>query len=100
MDTKEYNVVTMVDYDGQPLHIRPKKTKLVTFDDDDEISRQASAKSPMPGTIVKVNCEAGDVVAAGTILATLESMKMEYQIKATHDVVIDKVLAHEGQFVN
>lgn len=40
----------------------------------------------MPGTIVKVNHKEGDEVAAGTILATLESMKMEYQIKATHDL--------------
>jgi biotin carboxyl carrier protein len=32
----------------------------------------------MPGTVVKVNVKKGDKVKAGDILATLESMKMEY----------------------
>jgi len=54
----------------------------------------------MPGTVVKVNALEGQKVVAGTILATLESMKMEYQIKATHDCEIAKVHIEAGQFVN
>jgi len=54
----------------------------------------------MPGTVVKVNVLEGDEVKAGEILATLESMKMEYQIKATHDCTISKVMIEAGQFVN
>lgn len=54
----------------------------------------------MPGTVVKVNVKEGDKVQAGDVLATLESMKMEYQIKATHDCEIEKVLIKPAQFVN
>ena len=57
-------------------------------------------KSPMPGTVVKVNVKKGDKVQAGDILATLESMKMEYQIKATHECEIGKVMIEPAQFVN
>lgn len=54
----------------------------------------------MPGTVVKVNVKAGDHVAEGDILATLESMKMEYQIKASRDCEVSKVDIEAGQFVN
>ena len=45
----------------------------------------------MPGTVVKVFVNVGDEVKAGTPLASIESMKMEYVIKATHDVKIGKL---------
>jgi biotin carboxyl carrier protein len=54
----------------------------------------------MPGTVVKVTAKEGDEVKAGDVLATLESMKMEYQIKATHDTTVSKVMIEAGQFVN
>lgn len=101
MDSKENNVVTQLDYEGSPLPIKVKKTQLVRSDEgEDGAAQQDSVKSPMPGTVVKVLAKEGDNVKAGDILATLESMKMEYQIKATHDSVIGKVLIEAGQFVN
>lgn len=54
----------------------------------------------MPGTVVKVFVNVGDEVKAGTPLASIESMKMEYVIKATHDVKIGKIDIQPGQFVN
>lgn len=57
-------------------------------------------KSPMPGTVVKVFVNKGDKVKAGDNLCTIESMKMEYMIKATHDCVISQVDVTPGQFVN
>jgi propionyl-CoA carboxylase alpha chain len=45
----------------------------------------------MPGTVVKVFVKVGDEVKAGTALASIESMKMEYVIKATHDSKIGKI---------
>jgi biotin carboxyl carrier protein len=38
-------------------------------------------------------------VKAGDILVAVESMKMEYNIKATHDAEVSEILATEGQFV-
>lgn len=54
----------------------------------------------MPGTVVKVFVKPGDLVKAGTALASIESMKMEYVVKATHDVTIGKIDIEPGQFVN
>jgi len=101
MDTKEYNIVTQLDYEGAPLNYKVKATKPI-MDDEEEAAASAAdhVKSPMPGTVVKVACKAGDKVKAGTVLATLESMKMEYQIKATHDCEVSNVHIQAGQFVN
>ncbi len=38
--------------------------------------------APMPGLVVKVNCQAGDVVEKGQILVIVEAMKMENQLRA------------------
>lgn len=38
----------------------------------------------MPGTVVKVFVEPGQEVEAGDNLVAVESMKMEYLVKATH----------------
>jgi len=53
----------------------------------------------MPGTIVKCYCKEGDEVKEGQPIISLESMKMEFLIRATHDVKIKKILAKEAQFV-
>jgi biotin carboxyl carrier protein len=53
----------------------------------------------MPGTVAKVFVKVGQHVKAGDTLVAVESMKMEYNIKATHDAVVSEVLINEGQFV-
>jgi len=98
MDPKENNVVTQLDYEGSPLSYKVKKTVLVKEFEVNELSDHV--KSPMPGTVVKVFCKQGDQVKAGTPLASIESMKMEYIIKATHDLTVSKVDIVPGQFVN
>lgn len=99
MDPKEHNVVTQLDYEGSPLPISVKKTVLEK-DTDNAAAVSDHVKSPMPGTVVKVFCKPGDEVKAGDNLASIESMKMEYLIKATHDQTIGKVDCQPGQFVN
>jgi biotin carboxyl carrier protein len=53
----------------------------------------------MPGTIVKHYCQVGQRVLAGEPLISLESMKMEFMVKATHDVTIKEIRVNEGEFV-
>lgn len=62
MDPKEHNVVSQLDYEGAPLSIKVKKTKLEkVFDEEDpNAAIQDNVKSPMPGTVVKVNVKVGD----------------------------------------
>ena len=42
----------------------------------------ASVVAPMPGTVLALHVAAGDVVAAGDPIATLEAMKMEHVVAA------------------
>jgi acetyl/propionyl-CoA carboxylase alpha subunit len=44
-----------------------------------------SLRSPIPGTVVRVEVEAGAEVTAGTVLVALEAMKMEHMVRAPHD---------------
>jgi acetyl/propionyl-CoA carboxylase alpha subunit len=44
-----------------------------------------SLRSPLPGTVVRVEIEPGAAVTAGTVLVALEAMKMEHTVRAPHD---------------
>ena len=55
--------------------------------------------SPMPGRIVKFFVEPGQAVKKGQNIVAVESMKMEYFVKASRDGVIDKLFGKEGDAV-
>ena len=52
--------------------------------------------SPMPGRVIAVNARAGDEVAKGQKLVTLEAMKMEHSLTAPFDGVVAEMNAAEG----
>lgn len=56
-------------------------------------------KSPLPGSIVKVNVKVGDAVKAGDELLTMESMKMENSIKSEVSGTVKQVLVEPGKNV-
>ena len=58
-----------------------------------------SITSPMPGTILDIKVQAGQKVKSGDVLLILEAMKMENEILAPHDAVVDSVLVSKGQSV-
>ncbi len=55
--------------------------------------------SPMFGKVVKVNIKEGDEIKKGTTLLVLEAMKMENNIVAAKDAVIEKINVQIGQMV-
>lgn len=55
--------------------------------------------SPMPATVIDVKVKAGDKVTSGQVVAVLESMKMEINIRAGRDGVVGKVGAVKGSSV-
>lgn len=77
--------VTQLDYEGAPSVISAKKMKLVTADDVDSPGdgvQTSTVVSPMPGRVVKVFVQPGQEVKKGENLISVESMKMEYFMKA------------------
>ena len=55
--------------------------------------------SPMPGLIVDVLVSVGDKVTQGDTVVILESMKMQNELKAPRDGVVQTVNAAAGQSV-
>lgn len=57
-------------------------------------------KAPMPGTIVSIKVNAGDMVKKGDVLVILEAMKMENEIMAPQDGKVVAVNTSNGVSVN
>ncbi|NUR32066.1 MAG: acetyl/propionyl-CoA carboxylase subunit alpha, partial [Catenulispora sp.] len=55
-----------------------------------------SLLAPMPGSVLRVDVEVGDTVAAGQVVLVLEAMKMEHQIAAPGDGVVSELRAEKG----
>jgi acetyl-CoA/propionyl-CoA carboxylase biotin carboxyl carrier protein len=55
--------------------------------------------SPMPGSVVAVQVEAGQAVTAGQALLVVEAMKMEHTLTAPHDGVVSDLRARVGEQV-
>ncbi|WP_349268368.1 acetyl/propionyl-CoA carboxylase subuit alpha [Mycolicibacterium parafortuitum] len=65
---------------------------------DDEHSGDAELTSPMPGAVVAVGVEDGATVAAGTVVVTVEAMKMEHALSAPVDGMVE-LLVDAGEQV-
>jgi biotin carboxyl carrier protein len=55
--------------------------------------------APMPGMIVRVHVQVGDVVNAGQGLVVMEAMKMENELRATAPATVKAVHARVGTAV-
>jgi biotin carboxyl carrier protein len=64
-----------------------------------EASGEALVKSPMPGLIVAVPVETGQVVKKGDQVVILESMKMENELRSPRDGVVLRVHVEQGASV-
>nr|WP_285886473.1 biotin carboxylase N-terminal domain-containing protein [Hydrogenophaga intermedia] len=56
-------------------------------------------RTPMMGTILKTHAAVGDMVRAGDVVVTMESMKMEMKICAEHEGVLRSLTVAAGQTV-
>jgi biotin carboxyl carrier protein len=58
-----------------------------------------SMSAPMPGQVLKIFVETGDVVRKGDPLLVLEAMKMEHQIAAPYDGRVESIGCKAGELV-
>jgi biotin carboxyl carrier protein len=58
-----------------------------------------TVRAPIPGRVAKILVQPGEKVAAGRPLAVLEAMKMENEIRAPRDGVVQAVHSAEGAAV-
>ncbi|MCB2207037.1 MAG: acetyl-CoA carboxylase biotin carboxylase subunit [Bacteroidetes bacterium] len=56
--------------------------------------------APMPGKVLVINVKEGQKVKRGTVLLVVEAMKMENNIVAGTDAIIEKVNVKEGEMVD
>jgi pyruvate carboxylase len=54
----------------------------------------------MPGTVATVNVAAGNKIAAGDVLVTIEAMKMETSVRADRDGVVVEVATKPGEAID
>jgi acetyl-CoA/propionyl-CoA carboxylase biotin carboxyl carrier protein len=71
---------------------------------DAEAGREAegslgAVRSPMPGAVIAVRVQAGQRVAAGEALVTVEAMKMEHTLVSPADAVVAEVSVSAGDQV-
>ncbi|TXI34141.1 MAG: ATP-grasp domain-containing protein [Niabella sp.] len=56
--------------------------------------------SPMPGKVIKINVNPGDTIQKGTLLLIVEAMKMENNINATIDAIVEEIAVATGDKVD
>lgn len=63
----------------------------------DDAGRAGSLTAPMPGSVLRLLVDVGDVVAAGQALLVMEAMKMEHQVVAPSAGTVAEVYVQVGQ---
>jgi biotin carboxyl carrier protein len=92
------------------LHVRGRHERVEVLDEHAKLIQKMSAaragppgpkalKAPMPGLVVKVEVEEGDLVEVGTGLLIVEAMKMENELVAEAPARIGGVHVVPGQAV-
>jgi len=92
------------------LHIRGRRIRARVVDERTRAIREMTGAgsgpvgpspivAPMPGLVVRVEVEEGEVVRAGQGLVIVEAMKMENELTSEVDAVVTRVHASEGQAV-
>ena len=66
----------------------------------DDAGRAGSTVAPMPGSILRVVVDVGDVVVAGQPLLAMEAMKMEHQVVSPVAGTVAEVFVRAGQQVD
>jgi biotin carboxyl carrier protein len=70
------------------------------FPDPQGAEEAGSLHAPMPGTVVRVEVEEGQLVRAGAVVVVLEAMKMEHVVRAPIAGIVASLHAEVGVTVD
>jgi len=73
--------------------------ELPRFPDVEDADAPGSLIATMPGTVVRINVEAGQVVEAGATILAIEAMKMEHAVAAPQGGIVSEVSVSVGEAV-
>ncbi|MFI5734417.1 acetyl/propionyl/methylcrotonyl-CoA carboxylase subunit alpha [Kribbella sp. NPDC051587] len=92
-------VFEVATYDGLVCVGPVSLTPVPRFVDPSQQVAAGSLVAPMPGTVIRVGVQVGEVVKQGQPLLWLEAMKMEHTIAAPADGVVGELAVEAGQQV-
>ncbi len=95
---KKYTAHTL--YDSFELEIIDAESRyLINRSSKGDVSNEKTISSPMPGKVVKILVNEGDVIQKGENAIIISAMKMESEYKAPIDGIVKKVNVKEGDTV-
>jgi len=79
---------------------KKEESRVKSKNDKAEVSAEGGVYAPMPGRIVAYKVKVGDTVSAGQVVAILEAMKMENELKAPKTGKVKSILFDQGDNVS
>ena len=86
-----------IDVDGPDGHVALERKP--RFVDPSTQVAAGSLLAPMPGSVIAVHAQVGDVVAEGAPILVMEAMKMQHTIAAPYSGTVTELAATTGQQV-
>jgi len=95
LDDRTEPIWLVVDHDSVFIHAfgRAFRTEVIDPAERSALGAEQAdvATAPMPGTVVNIAVSPGDAVTVGQSLVVIESMKMQNEIVAWRDGVVERV---------
>ena len=106
--------IAQIEVNGTPYEVElereekasktPKLVRKVIPRNEEKIEKKEGGsasplKAPLPGKIMKINVSKGDIVKKGDVVLVMEAMKMENNVIATKDGVIEVIKVQPGDSV-
>ena len=94
---KNYQVNTL--FSSYSVDIIDSQAKYLRMRKNSEEKQGDKVVSPMPGKVMKIPVNEGDLLSAGDIVVVLEAMKMENSVTTDYAGTVKQILAHPGDNV-
>ncbi len=103
-ETKPAPVVTpsefSVEVDGEEYTVRVSPLGAITAAPAATFDEKKAIKAPMNGMILSVAVKVGDTIKEGSLVATIEAMKMASEILSDRSGVVSQILVKNGDMVS